>query len=115
MEKQGTTERLLNEILETRVNVTLGDLVQSSPVLAEKLRKALTRRRLKPGRLNGQIDVLQQECVFPYMEDDIEIRLQHDAVNVDKLPVVDSFYISTEEDTAFDPRVKAGHIVVPVA
>lgn len=47
------------------------------------------------------------------MEDDIPCHLEYDALSIEDLPLVDSLYISTEEDTALDPRIKAGCMIVP--
>lgn len=104
-------ESLFDAVLKTKIMVELGKLVKASPELAVELRKATTRTRrpLKHKAMNA----LMQESEFPYMEDDIECHLEYDAIQIEELPCVDSMYISTEEDHMLDPKVKAGHIIVP--
>lgn len=113
IDKAGTIDKLVDEVWKTRLSPELGDLVRASPKLAEVLRKALTKKRVKPPRINESVGTLNQECAFPYMEDEIEIGIADDALEMDDLPLVDSFYISTQKDNDFDKRVEVGNIIVP--
>lgn len=104
-------ESLLDSVLRTDITVQLGRLIQASPSLAIALRKATTKVRRHPR--HKAMSNLYQESEFPYMEDDIPCHLEYDALSIEDLPLVDSLYISTEEDTALDPRIKAGCMIVP--
>ncbi len=99
-----TVKKLVDRTEKTMVNdITVGDLVSMSPGYARELRKSMGRIRqpIKPVLLNG---VLDQESAFPFMEDEnVEVRLQGDAIDLADLPEVDSFYISTEEDVGTIP------------
>lgn len=84
-------------------NITVGDLMSMSPMYAKGLRASTgrTRQPLKPIHSKG---VLHQESAFPYMEDDdLEVRIERSAISLDDLPLVDSFYIATEEDEGLIP------------
>lgn len=111
IDNMGEEETLLETVLRTQVTLPLGQLVKASPQLALDMRKMLTKVR-SPLKFKP-INALLQESEYPYMEDDISCQLDYDAIHIEDLPKVDSLYISTEEDTALDPRVKAGYMVVP--
>ncbi len=100
---ENTIRKLVDRTEKTMVNdISVGDLVSMSPGYAKELRKSMGRIRqpIKPILLNG---ILDQESAFPFMEDDIQVRLQEDAIDLNDLPMVDSFYISTEEDLGTIP------------
>ena len=92
----------------------MGELARVSPEVARALRKILTKVRQPLPKPKGSLDVLQQESLFPYMQDDLAVfQLEYDAVAIEDLPWVNSVYITTEEDRMNDPRVSAGGIMVP--
>ncbi|KAJ6483483.1 hypothetical protein C8R47DRAFT_1073273 [Mycena vitilis] len=109
VDRAGTADKVLNEIWKSKIDMELGDLVQVSSSLAEMLRKSVTRVRKRP---KGEtLHSLYQESAFPYMKEDLEVELRHDAMEIRDLPVMDSFWISNEKDSAFDPSVKEGNIM----
>ncbi|KAJ6450710.1 hypothetical protein C8R47DRAFT_1084336 [Mycena vitilis] len=109
VDRAGTADKVLSEIWKSKIDMELGDLVQVSSSLAEMLRKSVTRVRKRP---KGEtLHSLYQESAFPYMEEDLEVELRHDAMEIRDLPVMDSFWISNEKDSAFDPSVKEGNIM----
>jgi hypothetical protein len=111
IEESQQGESLFDTVKKTIIPIELGRLVKASPSLAADLRKATTRTR-RPLK-HKAVSALFQESEFPYMEDDIECRLEYDAIAIEQLSSVDSLYISTAEDQANDHRVKAGYMVVP--
>lgn len=113
IDKPGTVDKILKDIWSTKVNMELGDLVQASPEIAERLRKAVTKIRKRSARREFGAEVLQQECAFPYMEDGIDVALEHDALEISDLPMVDCLYIATEEDKELDPNIQVGGTIVP--
>lgn len=99
-----TVREVVGRTENTKVpDITLGELIAMSPNYAKELRKSMGRIRepLKPLREEG---VLSQESAFPFMEDDnVPSVLEKDAIEIGDLPMVDSFYISTEEDAGIPP------------
>jgi hypothetical protein len=84
--------------------VTIGELVAMSPEYAKELRKTVSRTRqpLTPQAMMGSIG----QDAFPFMDEDSEETERHystGAINVDDLPSVDSFYVSTKEDIGTEP------------
>ena len=85
--------------------VTVGDLVAMSPEYAKELRKTVSRTRqpLKPAALLGMIG--QGEAELPFMDDGDVIPQAGDpeVINIEDLPVVDSFFVATAEDIGLQP------------
>ena len=85
--------------------VTVGELVSMSPEYAKELRKTVSRTRqpLKPVAMLGMIG--QEGAELPFMSDmNDDLGQQNQGpINIEDLPVVDSFFVATEEDTGLHP------------
>jgi hypothetical protein len=96
---QGLVDQTKSKILE---GITVEMLVAMNPEYAKKLRDITFKTRV-PVHKNFMFGTLGFEPEFPYMEEDLDIRLGIDAIALDSLPPVDSFYISTEADFGLEP------------
>ncbi|KAF7348909.1 hypothetical protein MVEN_01411200 [Mycena venus] len=87
---------------KTLDGITVEMLAAMNGDYAKKLRDITykTRVPLKPVLMSG---ILSQQSEFPFMEDDLPIRLEPDAIALENLPPVDSLFISTEQDPGLDP------------
>ena len=90
------------KMMELR-GITVEKLAAMSGDYAKRLRNITfkTRRPIKPVMM---LNPLENASTFPFMEDDdIPVHLSTDALELESLPPVDSFYVSTEEDTGTKP------------
>jgi hypothetical protein len=115
VEKPGYKERLLKSVLETKMEIEIGELVRASPELARSLRQAITRSRQPLSNRTNSVKAFQQDSAFPYLDNSefLDIKLDFDALSMDDLPAVTSCYISTEEDRGMDPNIRPDSIIVP--
>ena len=96
---QNLVDQTKGKILE---GITVEMLAGMNGDYAKKLREITfkTRMPIKPVLMFG---ILAQELEFPYMEDDLPVHLEIDAIALETLPPVDSLFISTEDDVRIEP------------
>jgi gag-polyprotein putative aspartyl protease len=82
--------------------ITVEMLVAMNPEYAKKLREITFKTRV-PIHKNFMFGTLETGSEFPFMEDDFPVQLGSDAIALDTLPRVDSFFISTEQDEGLEP------------
>lgn len=92
IQKPGRMKEVIDGIEAVTIPTTLGQLCSVAPEVARQLRKSLTKIRIPYN------SAFSQESPYPFMEEEGPVHLEHDAINMELLPQVDSLYVATEED-----------------
>jgi hypothetical protein len=101
-------KRLFNQIMATRLEVSVKDQLAGSPALANEFRKALTKSRVPAQSMK---DALLAGEELPFFLDDIEEpKLEWDAIPISDLPIITSLWVSTDSASQGIPD---GSIMVP--
>ncbi len=82
--------------------ITVEMMVAMNSDYAKKLRDITFKNRV-PIHKNFMFGTLETGSEFPFMEEDFPVHLGMDAIDLDTLPRVDSFFISTEQDEGLEP------------
>lgn len=96
---QNLVDQTKHKILE---GITVEMMVAMNSDYAKKLREITFKTRV-PIHKNFMFGTLDTGSEFPFMEDDFPIHLGADAISLDSLPRVDSFFISSEADEGLEP------------
>lgn len=108
VQRPNIVEETSQKIIDSKIEMTVGDVWALSDRLAREIRKSITktRRPIKPILTGG---VFAQQGAFPFMEEDEGIFLEENALCINSLPPVDAFYVATDEDFG----IQKGALVVP--
>ena len=93
VQKPGVARGLVDKVLGTTVNIGIEELVGVAPEVREKLRKDLTkaRRPVKTVALNV-------EPALPFENDDEVLQIEHDALRLEDLPIVNTMMVTTTSE-----------------
>jgi hypothetical protein len=111
VQQDGVGRWLTDQISSSEVTLELRDLASVSPEVRETIRRDLmkSQRPVKPNHLK-QVMFKEEQDVLPFVNDKVELKLEYDALNLSKLPVVSSVLIFPQVSTALHKHP----ILIPV-
>jgi hypothetical protein len=91
----GVGRRLTDQIVSSEVTLELRDLASVSPGVQGTIRRDLTksRRPVKANHLKQVMFKVEQD-ILPSLNDEAELKLEYDTLNLSKLPVVLSVFVT---------------------
>jgi hypothetical protein len=111
VQRPGLAKKLADQSMEAEITLKVKDLAGVSPEVREHLKASMTKTRKPLPFKNKHASLVVAEAELPFQESELEdfsegvdnFILRYDALDVDELPPINSFMVSTTSDSELPP------------